>query len=444
MIILNIIISLLLISSIIIIYLLLAKVRRIDANMNAWYRDKHKEDLAALDEELNIIREEKMKKIMTDSATLAAELTRTRKNEIEEIIHNEELLLRKEYDRLKQVLNDNYEQACETNERLIIESNLRVQQIKDIEAQEVIDSDRRIQQKREQEQQLISSIEDKRVEAELNLLNLQESLEQNRTSIEATINQLKKQAAEFQEQYNTNLALAAEKMEAEIATLQATRMAQIDQQLEEKQRTGLAIVEATLVEAGRQAEISKKELADAITLLQLELEDYKKKQSIINEEILRRRELEENTDFYRVTIDPAALSDIQILSSIREKLIFREKIDKLLYENYIDKPAKEMIKRVLRGKDPSGIYKITRLKTGEVYIGKSTAVAARWGQHVKTAFGVGTIAHSMLHTTIQKDGIDNFTFELLEEVPKDKLTEREKYWIEFFDSKSYGLNERNG
>ena len=68
----------------------------------------------------------------------------------------------------------------------------------------------------------------------------------------------------------------------------------------------------------------------------------------------------------------------------------------------------------------------------------------RWVEHCKTAFGNGTIAHSTLHTTIERDGIEHFTFELLEEVPKDKLSEREKYWINFYDSKNYGLNERNG
>jgi group I intron endonuclease len=125
-------------------------------------------------------------------------------------------------------------------------------------------------------------------------------------------------------------------------------------------------------------------------------------------------------------------------------LIYRENLDKLIYDVYISKQVTEMVKRVLKGAAPSGIYKITRLKTGEIYIGKSTDVKKRWTEHCKTAYGVGTIAHSVLHTTIKKDGIENFTFELLEEVPKDKLTEREKYWITFYDSKSYGLNERNG
>jgi group I intron endonuclease len=130
--------------------------------------------------------------------------------------------------------------------------------------------------------------------------------------------------------------------------------------------------------------------------------------------------------------------------SIREKLISRENLDKLIYDVYISKPVMEMVKRILAGGAPSGIYKITRLKTGEIYIGKSTDVKKRWTEHCKTAFGVGSIAHSILHTTMKKDGIENFTFELLEEVPKDKLTEREKYWINFYDSKKYGMNEREG
>jgi group I intron endonuclease len=125
-------------------------------------------------------------------------------------------------------------------------------------------------------------------------------------------------------------------------------------------------------------------------------------------------------------------------------LIYRENLDKLIYDVYVSKQVQEMIKRVLKGEAPSGIYKITRLKTGEIYIGKSTDIKKRWAEHCKTAYGVGTIAHSILHTTIKKDGIENFTFELLEEVPKDKLTEREKYWITFYGSKEYGLNERNG
>ena len=175
-----------------------------------------------------------------------------------------------------------------------------------------------------------------------------------------------------------------------------------------------------------------------------ELEDYRKKQQAVNEAILRQRAIDEQKDFYRVCLSENAIEDIKLLQEIRQKLHTSDNLNKLIYDVYVSKSVQEMVKRVLQGGAPSGIYKITRLKTGEIYIGKSTNVKDRWVQHCKTVYGAGTIAHSILHTTMAKDGLEQFTFELIEEVPKDKLTEREKYWINFYGSKEYGLNERNG
>jgi len=92
----------------------------------------------------------------------------------------------------------------------------------------------------------------------------------------------------------------------------------------------------------------------------------------------------------------------------------------------------EMIKRVTGGRDVSGIYKITYLRTGEAYIGKTTNIKKRWGEHCKSALDIGTIAHSSFHTRLKKDGLWNYTFEILEEVPKDQLTEREKFYISLY------------
>lgn len=185
-------------------------------------------------------------------------------------------------------------------------------------------------------------------------------------------------------------------------------------------------------------------LEEQLGALQREVEEYRQKREVINAEILRQRAIDEKQDFYRVVLDQSSIDDINVLNSIRKNLHKHDSLDKLIYDTYVAKPVQEMVKRVLEGGAPSGIYKITRLKTGEIYIGKSTDVKTRWIQHTKTAFGCGTIAHSILHTTMARDGIDQFTFELLEEVPKDKLTEREKYYISFYDSKKYGLNEREG
>lgn len=185
-------------------------------------------------------------------------------------------------------------------------------------------------------------------------------------------------------------------------------------------------------------------LIDNLNTLQNEVNEYQEKRNTLNNEILRQRAIEEQQDFYRIQLDEKTIEDIALLETIRPRLSKIDLLDKLIYSVYIKGPTDEMIKRVLGGRAPSGIYKITRIKTGEVYIGMSTNVHDRWQQHSKAAFNCGTISHSTLHTVLKKDGIENFTWELLEEVPKDKLREREKYYINFYESQKYGLNQKVG
>ena len=185
-------------------------------------------------------------------------------------------------------------------------------------------------------------------------------------------------------------------------------------------------------------------MTEQIQVLSNEIEDYTAKQAAINEAIMRQRALEEQQDFYRVCLGPEAANDVEILNAARRNLKKPEIIDKIIYDNYIGKPVLEMIKRVLQNTTCSGIYKITCIKTGEIYIGKSTDVKSRWQQHCKSAFNCGTIAHSLLHTKMKQYGIEQFTFELVEQVPKEQLSEREKFYINFYQTKETGLNERNG
>ena len=273
---------------------------------------------------------------------------------------------------------------------------------------------------------------------------IDKSLGERKQAVEEIIEQLENRRREAEKNYNEIIANEKERINTELEFYHKNKLDGIESKVQfefaEKIAAANKAYEETITILAEQQKQKEAELA----LLLTEIDDFKKKQSVINEEILRRRELEEKQDFFRVLIGQQEIDDIQCLLSIREKLIYRENLDKLIYDVYISKQVIEMTKRVLKGAAPSGIYKITRLKTGEIYIGKSTDIKKRWTEHCKTAYGVGTIAHSILHTTIRKDGIENFTFELLEEVPKDKLTEREKYWITFYDSKNYGLNERNG
>ena len=243
---------------------------------------------------------------------------------------------------------------------------------------------------------------------------------------------------------NTLYKLREEELNNLIENKKKTEPEKLDQEVEEWAESAQ---EAAAFNAEQVQESFQKEIDKRITELNnisSTIDDYKARRDVINQEILRARAIEEQQDFYRVQLPESSKHDLDILQSIRKELTKIDILDKLIYDNYVKKSVDEMVKRVLKGENPSGIYKITRLKTGEIYIGKSVNVKDRWVQHAKSCYHCGTISHSILHTTMEKDGIEQFTWELLEEVPKDKLGEREKYWIEFYDSKNFGLNERQG
>ena len=233
----------------------------------------------------------------------------------------------------------------------------------------------------------------------------------------------------------------------------------IDSQIREYEQQQKKVIELNLQnESARQQKIAEEKhqqllnnfaqeekiKQNEIELMSQQLESFRAKQESINQEILRRRELEEKTNFYRVCLSDEAIADINLLQVTRQNLKKPEIIDKIIYDNYVAKPVLEMIKRVLQNSTCSGIYKITCQETKEIYIGKSTDVKNRWQQHCKTAFTCGTIASSVLHRKMQQYGLENFTFELLEKVPKEQLSEREKYYIDFYQTKEYGLNEKRG
>ena len=174
------------------------------------------------------------------------------------------------------------------------------------------------------------------------------------------------------------------------------------------------------------------------------IEEYQAKQNAINEQILRQRALDEQQDFYRICITSDDCEDIEILRGIRNKLHRTAFLDKIIYDTFVSKYVKEMAKRVLQGKDPSGIYKVTNIKTNEIYIGKSTNVATRWVNHTKSAYGLEGVADSQFQRALKQYGVQNFTWELVEAVPKDQLTTREKFYISFYNTTEFGYNQRVG
>ena len=82
-----------------------------------------------------------------------------------------------------------------------------------------------------------------------------------------------------------------------------------------------------------------------------------------------------------------------------------------------------------------GIYKITNLINGKVYIGQSINIEKRIKEHFYKAKCFGeTSYNSALHQAIRKYGEENFSWEILEECSIDEIDDKERFYIEQYNS----------
>lgn len=182
---------------------------------------------------------------------------------------------------------------------------------------------------------------------------------------------------------------------------------------------------------------------DELGAIKADLDDFQARREAVNEAIRREKEIEEKEDFYSIDVPQADQEDIRVLQDMDLKLHNRDVIPKLVWELFVRRPCQEMIKRVTGGRKIGGIYKITYKKTGEAYVGKTTDFSTRWQNHCKTAIGLEGAARATLHNRLGKDGIWNYTWEILEEVDKDNLSSREAFYIDLYGTKNQ-LNMKEG
>lgn len=174
--------------------------------------------------------------------------------------------------------------------------------------------------------------------------------------------------------------------------------------------------------------------------------DYKARREVLNREIQREKAVREDIAFRRIQLSAEDTADIGILLGFVGRLSHPDVIYKLIWTSYLQKPYNQMIKNVLGKTDPHNvIYEIKNEDTGEIYIGKTKGeVSKRWTEHIKTSLFIGAGKPSKIHEALFNNW-GTFTFSVLEEVPqKIDLSEREKYWIDFFESNTFGYNIKAG
>ncbi len=295
-------------------------------------------------------------------------------------------------------------------------------------------------------------------------LTADEIWEKKRKEYESEINEIAITKAELLENYNKlleqkkNLLKDIKEKETFNNSLFKIREEELNRIIDEKKKEGIKRIDAELEKIRQdkltilnaeykqfesdQEEIKRKTLIEMGEIINL-LDDYRSQREAVNLAILREKELKEKENFYKIVIPENDQEDIEVLKTIGPRLRNREALNKLIYDVFVKRPLNELIKRVTNGKEISGIYKIIYIKTGEAYIGKTTNISTRWQNHIKTACGLEGAARTTFHNRLEQDGIWNYTFEILEEVPKDKLSEREKFYIELYGTDTQ-LNMKKG
>lgn len=244
-----------------------------------------------------------------------------------------------------------------------------------------------------------------------NRLYLEEYIAEKRQLIDQQI------ASEFE--------LSREKLKQNIAEIALRENSQLEESLQKSREE----FESKMALMCSQMTDTEKELADLLLKRAAAVADAKRSEEMKTEE-----------KFYMLQLSGADLEDIKELKMVERRLSKKEILNKLIYKVYFEKPYTDLIGRVVGKETKTGIYKITNTLNQKVYIGQAVNIAERWKQHIKRALGAEPMTQNKLYPAMQKDGVWNFTFEIVEVCDKSKLNEREQYWQKFFGAKEYGYS----
>ena len=178
--------------------------------------------------------------------------------------------------------------------------------------------------------------------------------------------------------------------------------------------------------------------------LSRELESLRSTKAATVEAFRKEKALKDEADLYRLDIDDDSISDIGFLNSVKNKLTKPRIISMLIWQTYYQPVAKKKFPIIIGTEKKCGIYKITNLESSEVYIGQAKDLKKRWYEHCKCGVGIDTPNNNKLYEAMRRYGLENFSFEVLEECDPEDLNEKERFYISVYNSVDFGYNGNVG
>ena len=255
------------------------------------------------------------------------------------------------------------------------------------------------------------------------------------STIETLTSSQKATAHAALEQYFDNLDYQYTEKEREFDE----EVACLDNLYNERQDAFLRQMAANEQELARRKEEYERDL----DIIRSELEKIKSSRAAAIEAQLREQEIKDQATFYTLQLNEADRRDVAYLRSIEFNLREARPLRMLIWTTFYRDKVNELAARV-GAVGASGIYKITHTESGISYIGQAKDIKTRWSDHVKCSLGIDTPVTSQLYAFTREKGIDNFTFEILEKCSPAELNEKEKFYIDLYQTYEYGLNGNRG
>ena len=259
------------------------------------------------------------------------------------------------------------------------------------------------------------------------------ALTARRQEIQDSIALLEKQAEESSNAiYKKSWELANEKM--------SNASEAMSKQYEQAKQTAENDYLETLKDCANSFTSQINDKKNELKKVQDELTDLVQKLNSAVEANKRAEEIKQKQDFYRLQLTTIDLDEIKRLREVEPYLREKEPLNKVIWKVYYEKPYTDLIGRVVGTGIHTGIYKITNIENQMCYVGQAVNIADRWKQHIKRGIGAEAPTRNKLYPAMLEVGVENFTFEIVEECDKSKLNEREDYWQEFFHAKDFGYS----
>lgn len=190
--------------------------------------------------------------------------------------------------------------------------------------------------------------------------------------------------------------------------------------------------------------IAQKSWIDKQTEVLADLDKIKKTRAAALEAQLKEEEIKAQKEYYSINISAIDLKDVKILRDIEYKLNNPRVLRMLIWQTFFREPMNQLCNNIIGVNTKSGVYKITNQLTDMCYIGQAIDLAKRWKDHAKCGLGIDTPVNNKLYKSMQIDGLENFTWEILEECSNNELNEKEKFYIELYQADKFGYNAKGG